>query len=112
MEIDFKIFDLDHPNKNGRIYTKECMENAIKEWQENNIRLGELAPDYGADPMIIHTGKITHKVNNIYINDNQVCASVELLETPSGNVVKQLTISLNCSIKENCMLASLPDPVK
>jgi len=90
MEIDFKIFNLDHPDKNGVVFTKECIENAIKEWKENGKQFGELAPDYGTDPMIIHTGKITHKVNNIYINDNQVCANVELLETPSGNVVKQL----------------------
>lgn len=91
MEIDFKIFDnLGHPNKNGVVFTKECIENAIKEWQENGKQFGELAPDYGTDPMIIHTGKITHKVNNIYINDNQVWANTELLETPLGNVAKQL----------------------
>ena len=81
------LLELDKPNKNGRIYTKEVMREAIAKYGEKLSRFGELG--YGEDSHI-NIDRISHKVNFLYIKENQVLADISLLGTPCGKIAKAL----------------------
>ena len=98
MEMDFRILgELDHPNSNGIVYAKTEIEKAINEWKENKQNYGELNPDY-EHPNHISLTNVSHKIDDIYIADNNVFAKIELLDTPTGKIAKQL-INSGCDLK-------------
>ena len=33
---------------------------------------------------------ITHKINNVYIKDNNIMADIDILDTPKGNIVQEI----------------------
>lgn len=91
MEIKCKILgELDYPNRDGIIYPKKEMEKAIKSWKENGKKFGELNPNYEHKKSEITLGNISHKVKDIYIDGDEVFAKVQLYDTPSGNIVKNI----------------------
>ena len=80
-----KIVDLDTPNKNGRIYTKQTMEEAIEKAKLPMI--GLLGMPEGSS---VQLTRASHAVEQLYIKDGAVFAKVSVLKTPAGQVVEQL----------------------
>ena len=84
-------------NFNGRVYGKELLEREAQKYDENFIRerraLGELDhPDSG----VVNLKNVSHNVKRMYWSGNDLMGEVEILTTPSGNILKEL---LNCGIK-------------
>ncbi len=84
-------------NQNGRVYGKEILEREAQKYDENFIRerraLGEL--DH-PDSSVVNLKNVSHNVKRMYWNGNDLMGEVEILTTPSGNILKEL---LNCGIK-------------
>lgn len=74
-----RIQELDTPNKNGRIYRKDVMEKAIEETEQTLI--GTIGMPEGGEIDIM---KISHKVENLRIEDNFLVGDMTILGTPEG----------------------------
>lgn len=78
-------------NQNGRIYPKKILMREVQKYQENQIKenraLGEL--DH-PDSSVINLKNVSHNVLEVKWNGDDVVGKVEILPTPSGNILKQL----------------------
>jgi hypothetical protein len=77
-------------NGNGRYYSKELWEREIDKYMENvnaNRALGEL--DH-PDSSIINLKNVSHNIKKIWWDGDHVMGAIELLPTPSGNILKAL----------------------
>ena len=98
-------------NQNGRIYPKEILEREIEKYIEGPVResraLGEL--DH-PESSVINLQNASHNITKVYWNGDDVMGEVEILSTPSGNILKELfrngiTVGISSrgmgSVKEN-----------
>lgn len=78
-------------NQNGRIYPKKILMREVQKYQQNQIKenraLGEL--DH-PDSSVINLKNVSHNVLEVKWNGDDVVGKVEILPTPSGNILKQL----------------------
>jgi hypothetical protein len=77
-------------NGNGRYYSRELWEREIDKYMENvnaNRALGEL--DH-PDSSIINLKNVSHNIKKIWWDGDHVMGAIELLPTPSGNILKAL----------------------
>jgi hypothetical protein len=84
-------------NGNGRYYPKELWEREISKYMENvreNRALGEL--DH-PDSSIINLKNVSHNIKKIWWEGDHVLGKIEILPTPSGNILKAL-IENNISV--------------
>jgi hypothetical protein len=77
-------------NQNGRIYPKEILMREATKYEvliKERRALGELDhPDSG----IINLKNVSHNVKEIHWEGDDLCGTVEILPTPSGNILKEL----------------------
>jgi len=84
-------------NGNGRYYPKELWEREISKYMESvreNRALGEL--DH-PDSSIINLKNVSHNIRKIWWDGDHVLGQIEILPTPSGNILKAL-IENNISV--------------
>jgi hypothetical protein len=84
-------------NGNGRYYPKELWEREISKYMESvreNRALGEL--DH-PDSSIINLKNVSHNIRKIWWDGDHVLGKIEILPTPSGNILKAL-IENNISV--------------
>jgi len=77
-------------NQNGRVYPKEILEREAKKYEtliKERRALGEL--DH-PDSSVINLKNVSHNVKEIYWNGDDLMGVVEVLPTPSGNILKEL----------------------
>jgi hypothetical protein len=77
-------------NGNGRYYSRELWEREIDKYMENvnaNRALGEL--DH-PDSSIINLKNVSHNIKKIWWDGDNVMGAIELLPTPSGNILRAL----------------------
>ena len=78
-------------NQNGRTYSKAILEREsakyIEEFVKNGNAFGEL--DHPESP-IVSLKNASHIVKELWWKGNDLMGRVELLNTPSGNIVKEI----------------------
>jgi hypothetical protein len=77
-------------NGNGRYYSRDLWEREINKYMESvnaNRALGEL--DH-PDSSIINLKNVSHNIKKIWWDGDHVMGAIELLPTPSGNILKAL----------------------
>lgn len=77
-------------NENGIKYSKEVMENAVKEYMSRpeHQRLGEISRE--SDEPFISLANVSHKVENMGFEGNKLLCQVELLDTPNGKIAQDI----------------------
>ncbi len=84
-------------NQNGRIYPKETLMREATKYAESFIKekraLGEL--DH-PDSSVVNLQNASHNVLDMGWNGDDLYGTVEVLSTPSGNILKEL---FKCGIK-------------
>jgi hypothetical protein len=83
-------------NGNGRIYNKQTLQREVDIYQKaihEKRALGEL--DH-PDDSVINLKNASHLVNKMWWDGDNVMGKIEVLDTPSGNVLKAL---LNSGVK-------------
>jgi hypothetical protein len=87
----------DAKNQNGRVYPKNILIREAKKYSDINIKerraLGEL--DH-PDSSIVNLNNVSHNITEMHWDGNDLVGSVEILSTPSGNILKEL---FKCGIK-------------
>ena len=78
-------------NHNGRIYEQEILEREIKKYINGPVKekraLGEL--DH-PESSVINLNNVSHNIVEVTMKGNDVHGIVEILTTPSGNILKEL----------------------
>ena len=78
-------------NQNGRIYPREVLEREIENYINGPVKerraLGEL--DH-PESSVINLQNASHNITKVYWNGDDVMGEVEILSTPSGNILKEL----------------------
>tara|TARA_R110002020_G_scaffold216994_9_gene424830 strand:+ start:1001 stop:1648 length:648 start_codon:yes stop_codon:yes gene_type:complete len=80
-------------NGNGRIYNKETLSREIQKYQDairDRRSLGEL--DH-PDDSVINLKNASHLVSKMYWDGDNVMGKIEVLNTPSGQILKELVKS-------------------
>ena len=78
-------------NQNGRVYPRQILERECRRYQQEYINqhraLGEL--DH-PDSTVINLKNVSHNIREIWWDGDDLCGTVEVLSTPSGNILKEL----------------------
>lgn len=78
-------------NQNGRVYKRPILErevnNYIKEFVEKGCAYGEL--DH-PESSIVSLKNASHVIKALYWKGNDLIGRIELLNTPSGNIIKEI----------------------
>ena len=80
----------DAENGNGRVYPRKILEREIENYQklvDERRALGEL--DH-PDDSVINLKNTSHMVTKVWWDGNNVMGKVKVLDTPSGNILKNL----------------------
>ena len=83
-------------NGNSRVYRKETLQREVENYQaaiKERRALGEL--DH-PDDSVINLKNASHLITKMWWDDDNVMGKVEVLDTPSGNVLKAL---INSGVK-------------
>jgi len=78
-------------NQNGRIYKREILEEEVRNYVENFVKIGNA---YGEldhpESAIVSLKNASHVVKELWWEGDDLMGKVELLNTPSGNIVKEI----------------------
>jgi hypothetical protein len=78
-------------NQNGRVYPKNILMRECQRYQREYIdqhrALGEL--DH-PESSVVNLNNVSHNVLKIWWNGDDLLGAVQILETPSGNILKSL----------------------
>lgn len=80
----------DAQNQNGRVYPREILMREAKKYDtfiKERRALGEL--DH-PDSNVINLNNVSHNVLEMHWEGNDLVGTVEVLSTPSGNILKEL----------------------
>lgn len=78
-------------NQNGRIYKKSLLERECKKYIEEFVKVGNAYGelDHPESP-IVSLKNASHVVKDLWWEGDDLMGRVELLNTPSGNIVKEI----------------------
>jgi hypothetical protein len=77
-------------NQNGRVYPMQILQREAKKYEtliKERRALGEL--DH-PDSSVINLKNVSHNIKEIHWEGNDLVGTVEILPTPSGNILKEL----------------------
>ena len=78
-------------NQNGRVYKKEILQREAKKYMDEFVKngnaFGEL--DHPESP-VVSLKNASHIVKDLYWDGDDLMGRVELLNTPAGNIVKEI----------------------
>jgi hypothetical protein len=84
----------DAKNQNGRIYPKNILEREVEKYIDGpvseNRALGEL--DH-PESMVINLKNVSHNIKQLWWDGDDLMGKVEVLPTPSGNILKELFLN-------------------
>ena len=84
----------DAKNQNGRVYPKTILEREVEKYIQGpvaeNRALGEL--DH-PESMVINLKNVSHTIKKLWWNGDDLMGKVEVLPTPSGNILKELFLN-------------------
>ena len=78
-------------NHNGRVYPKQILMREADKYAGTQIKerraLGEL--DH-PESSVVNLGNVSHNITELFWKNDDLCGRVEVLDTPSGKILKEL----------------------
>jgi len=91
-------------NGNGRFYSKDLWEREIDKYKEivkENRAVGEL--DH-PESSVVNLKNVSHNIKDMWWDGDNVMGKIEILPTPSGNILKSLIESgITCGVSSRGM---------
>lgn len=79
-------------NHNGRVYPKEILiresQKYAMEYVKQKRALGEL--DHPENRTVVNLANVSHNITEMHWEGDDLFGTIEILSTPSGNIVKEL----------------------
>ncbi len=81
----------DMKNRNGRIYPKPIMEKAVGNYVDKQVSKGRAVGELNhPEGPTVNLDKVSHKINELKFEGNDVVGRATVLDTPMGEIVKGL----------------------
>ena len=81
----------DMKNRNGRVYPKPIMEKAIGDYTEKQVSKGRAVGELNhPEGPTVNLDKVSHKIESLKFEGNNVMGNATVLETPMGMIVQGL----------------------
>jgi len=78
-------------NRNGRIYPREVMESAVNKYDNEQVKTGRAVGELNhPEGPTVNLDKVSHKIESLNWEGNNVMGKATILNTPMGEVVKGL----------------------
>ena len=78
-------------NQNGRVYPKEILMREANSYNKNFVKesraMGEL--DH-PESSVVNLANVSHNITDMYWKSDDLVGTVEVLTTPSGNILREL----------------------
>lgn len=84
MKFTVKDIGIDKPNKNGRIYPKEVVKKAIDEYNQQEIKVGEIEPEQ--NKIAVQLSNVGCKINDIRIKGDRLECDIESISERLGEL--------------------------
>jgi hypothetical protein len=81
----------DAKNRNGRIYERSILENAVNRYVNEQVLTGRAVGELNhPEGPAINLDKVSHKITELRFEGNNVIGKASILNTPMGNIVSGL----------------------
>jgi len=78
-------------NRNGRIYPRPIMEKAVSKYDNEQVKTGRAVGELNhPDGPTVNLDKVSHKIESLTWDKNNVMGKATILSTPMGEIVKGL----------------------
>ena len=78
-------------NRNGRIYPMPIIEKAVNKYDTEQVQRGRAVGELNhPEGPTVNLDKVSHKINKLEFQGNDVVGEASILKTPMGEVVKGL----------------------
>lgn len=78
-------------NKNGRIYEKRTLENAVEKYVTEQVKTGRAVGELNhPEGPTVNLDKVSHKITDLHWQGNDVVGKASILKTPMGQIVEGL----------------------
>ena len=89
--IEGIFMQADTKNRNGRIYPKDVMVKAVNKYDDEQVSKGRAVGELNhPDGPTVNLDKVSHKIESLNWQGNDVVGKATILETPMGKIVKGL----------------------
>lgn len=91
LAIEGVFMQADKKNRNGRVYEKEVLENAVNKYVKEQVETGRAVGELNhPDGPTINLDKVSHKITELRWDGSNVIGKASILKTPMGQIVEGL----------------------
>ena len=78
-------------NRNGRVYEKATLENAVEKYVTEQVKTGRAVGELNhPEGPTVHLDKVSHKIEDLHWQGSDVIGKASILKTPMGKIVEGL----------------------
>ena len=88
--VETILTTVEEKNGNGRYYSKELWDREIEKYGTLVVERRALGELDHPDSQIINLKNVSHNITKVWWDGNKIMGILEILPTPSGNIVKAL----------------------
>jgi len=89
--IEGVFMQSDQKNRNGRIYEKKTLEKAVEKYVTEQVKTGRAVGELNhPEGPTVNLDKVSHKINSLHWQGNDVVGKASILKTPMGKIVEGL----------------------
>ena len=89
--IEGIFMQADQKNRNGRIYPKDVLEQAVNKYTEQQVSKGRAVGELNhPEGPTINLDKVSHKITDLKFEGNNVVGRATVLNTPMGQIAQGL----------------------
>ena len=89
--IEGVFMQADSKNRNGRIYEKSILENAVNRYVKEQVSTGRAVGELNhPEGPTINLDKVSHKITELKFDGSNVVGKASILKTPMGQIVEGL----------------------
>ena len=78
-------------NRNGRVYEKATLENAVERYVTEQVKTGRAVGELNhPEGPTVNLDKVSHKITDLHWQGNDVVGKASILKTPMGQIVEGL----------------------
>jgi hypothetical protein len=89
--IEGVFMQADKKNRNGRIYERSILENAVNKYVKEQVKTGRAVGELNhPDGPGINLDKVSHRITELRFEGSDVIGKASILQTPMGKIVEGL----------------------